>query len=119
MFCSPVRQLVNGSALSEALQADSSVRSRGQPAVCLLVLFFGSSCPFSAAAAPHVNALPRAFPDLRVLAVDALDNGRSEPALEGIGSEFCTIFFVVKILVSFKLNCQIEIAESGLELIIS
>lgn len=67
--------LVNGSVLSEALVADSAVRSRSQPAVCLLVLFYGRTCPFSAAAAPHVNALPRAFPDLRVLAVDALENG--------------------------------------------
>ena len=85
------RQLVNGSVLSEALVADAAVRSRSQPAVCLLVLFYGRSCPFSAAAAPHVNALPRAFPDLQVLAVDALENGRSEPGLgegrvrEGVG----------------------------------
>ncbi|KAF0310121.1 Thioredoxin domain-containing protein 15 [Amphibalanus amphitrite] len=68
-------ELVNGSVLTEALAADSTVRTRSQPAICLLVLFYGRSCPFSAAAAPHLNALPRVFPDLRVLAVDALENG--------------------------------------------
>ena len=69
---------MSGAVLSEALSSDAAVRGRSQPAVCLLVLFYGRSCPFSAAAAPHVNALPRVFPDLRVLAVDALENGRSD-----------------------------------------
>ncbi|XP_037090755.1 thioredoxin domain-containing protein 15-like isoform X2 [Pollicipes pollicipes] len=68
-------QMVSAATLSDELVQDTSVRSRSTPARCLLVLFYGSTCPFSAAAAPHVNAMPRAFPDLPVMAVDALENG--------------------------------------------
>ncbi|KAM3927095.1 thioredoxin domain-containing protein 15 [Leptodactylus fuscus] len=38
---------------------------------CTLVLFFTPWCQFSAALAPHFNALPRAFPTLQFLALDA------------------------------------------------
>jgi len=34
-------------------------------------LFYARWCPFSAKAAPHFNALPRAFPSVRVAAVDS------------------------------------------------
>ncbi|XP_075716065.1 thioredoxin domain-containing protein 15 [Rhinoderma darwinii] len=38
---------------------------------CTLVLFFTPWCQFSASLAPHFNALPRAFPTLQFLALDA------------------------------------------------
>ncbi|CAI9531404.1 unnamed protein product [Staurois parvus] len=38
---------------------------------CTMVLFFTPWCHFSAALAPHFNALPRAFPTLHFLALDA------------------------------------------------
>lgn len=38
---------------------------------CTMVLFFTPWCQFSAALAPHFNALPRAFPSLQFLALDA------------------------------------------------
>ncbi|XP_066447154.1 thioredoxin domain-containing protein 15 [Eleutherodactylus coqui] len=38
---------------------------------CTMVLFFTPWCHFSAALAPHFNALPRAFPALQFLALDA------------------------------------------------
>ncbi|XP_073476914.1 thioredoxin domain-containing protein 15 isoform X1 [Aquarana catesbeiana] len=38
---------------------------------CTMVLFFTPWCSFSAALAPHFNALPRAFPTLHFLALDA------------------------------------------------
>lgn len=38
---------------------------------CTLVLFFTPWCRFSAALAPHFNSLPRAFPVLHFLALDA------------------------------------------------
>ncbi|KAM4039834.1 thioredoxin domain-containing protein 15 [Anomaloglossus baeobatrachus] len=38
---------------------------------CSMVLFFTPWCQFSAALAPHFNALPRAFPTLQFLALDA------------------------------------------------
>ncbi|XP_068134039.1 thioredoxin domain-containing protein 15 [Hyperolius riggenbachi] len=38
---------------------------------CTMVLFYTPWCRFSAALAPHYNALPRAFPTLHFLALDA------------------------------------------------
>ena len=52
-------------------QSNNNVTNRTTPAVCSLVLFYASWCPFSAKAAPHYNALARLFPDLVLLAVDA------------------------------------------------
>lgn len=56
-------QLVNGSHLSHLL-AESG------PSDCFLVLFYASWCKFSARVAPFYNALPRAFPNLDILAFD-------------------------------------------------
>lgn len=38
---------------------------------CTLVLFYTPWCRFSASLAPHFNSLPRAFPALHFLALDA------------------------------------------------
>jgi hypothetical protein len=58
-----VVQLINGTRLtqmlSESLEFD-----------CFLVLFYVPWCPFSARLAPIYNALPRAFPNLDILAFD-------------------------------------------------
>ncbi|TNM85207.1 thioredoxin domain-containing protein 15 [Takifugu flavidus] len=49
--------------LMEFLNANSSE--------CSVVLFFTSWCQFSARLAPHFNALPRVFPSMHFLALDA------------------------------------------------
>ncbi|XP_018420805.1 PREDICTED: thioredoxin domain-containing protein 15 [Nanorana parkeri] len=57
-------QVLNASQdLMELLNPNSSE--------CTMVLFFTPWCLFSAALAPHFNALPRAFPTLHFLALDA------------------------------------------------
>ncbi|XP_030649642.1 thioredoxin domain-containing protein 15 [Chanos chanos] len=57
-------QVLNGSQdLMEFLNANSSE--------CSLVLFYTTWCQFSANLAPHFNALPRLFPTLHFLALDA------------------------------------------------
>lgn len=56
-------QLVNGSRLTTYLSESNSTD-------CFFVLFFVTWCPFSARLAPIFNALPRAFPNLDVLAFD-------------------------------------------------
>jgi hypothetical protein len=56
-------QLVNGSQLTRML-SDSG------PNHCFLVLFYTPWCRFSARVAPMYNALPRAFPDLEIVAFD-------------------------------------------------
>lgn len=57
-------QILNASQdLMELLNPNSSE--------CTMVLFFTPWCHFSAALAPHFNALPKAFPTLHFLALDA------------------------------------------------
>ncbi len=65
-------KVVNGSQFARLLseQNNSNVTNRSMAAQCSLGFFYASWCPFSAAAAPHFNALPRLFPDLDMLAVD-------------------------------------------------
>lgn len=64
-------QLVNVTYLmNDVLYQNPAVRSKSTPGNCTLVLFFTSWCPFCAKAAPHFNALPRAYPPLRVVAID-------------------------------------------------
>ncbi|XP_043076750.1 LOW QUALITY PROTEIN: thioredoxin domain-containing protein 15-like [Puntigrus tetrazona] len=57
-------QILNSSQdLMELLNANSSE--------CSLVLFYTTWCQFSANLAPHFNALPRVFPSMHFLALDA------------------------------------------------
>ena len=44
---------------------------------CSVVLFFTAWCQFSASLAPHFNALPRVFPGMHFLALDASQHSRS------------------------------------------
>lgn len=54
--------------LMEFLNANSSE--------CSVVLFFTAWCQFSARLAPHFNALPRVFPSMHFLALDASQHSR-------------------------------------------
>ena len=63
----PVVQLVNGSTYQTLIfgEHNTTITNRSQPATCSVTLFFAPWCDFSAAAAPHYNALARVFPQLR------------------------------------------------------
>ncbi|XP_044252798.1 thioredoxin domain-containing protein 15 [Tribolium madens] len=65
-------QLVNDTELIKLLFTQSNITSRDTLAGCILVLFYSKYCPFSSMAAPHFNALPRAFPDIKMVAINAL-----------------------------------------------
>ncbi|GLH07881.1 hypothetical protein R5R35_000697 [Gryllus longicercus] len=65
-------ELVNSTRLVSILITESNVTDRRTNADCALVLFYARYCPFSSMAAPHFNALPRAFPDIKLAAVDAM-----------------------------------------------
>lgn len=67
----PVK-IVNGSELIKVLVPDGNVTSKDVPGDCIMVLFYARYCTFSSMAAPHFNALPRAFPDIKFLAIDAM-----------------------------------------------
>ncbi|KAF5306261.1 hypothetical protein FQA39_LY08959 [Lamprigera yunnana] len=68
---------------NNTLKYVSCIRNEGDPqnpnitnkdttANCILVLFYSRHCPFSSMAAPHFNALPRAFPTLKMVAINAM-----------------------------------------------
>ncbi|XP_058613616.1 thioredoxin domain-containing protein 15 isoform X1 [Onychostoma macrolepis] len=62
-------QILNASQdLMELLNANSTE--------CSLVLFYTTWCQFSANLAPHFNALPRVFPSMHFLALDASQHSR-------------------------------------------
>lgn len=63
-------QVLNASQdLMEFLNANSTE--------CSVVLFFTAWCQFSASLAPHFNALPRVFPSMHFLALDASQHSSS------------------------------------------
>ncbi|CAH2000573.1 unnamed protein product [Acanthoscelides obtectus] len=67
-----VVQITNDTELIKILQPDTKITDRETPALCVLVLFYSKYCPFSSMAAPHFNALPRAFPDIKMVAINAM-----------------------------------------------
>lgn len=65
-------QLTNDTELIKLLQPDPKITERDAPGLCVVVLFYSNYCPFSTMAAPHFNALPRAFPDIKMVAINAM-----------------------------------------------
>ncbi|XP_039312819.1 thioredoxin domain-containing protein 15 [Solenopsis invicta] len=73
-------EMVNATRLMELLilEPGPSNRSRNDkdgkhlPGVCVLVLFYARWCVFSSQAAPHFNAIPRSFPHIKAVAIDAI-----------------------------------------------
>ncbi|KAI4455882.1 hypothetical protein MML48_8g00001093 [Holotrichia oblita] len=65
-------QLVNDTELIQLLLPDTNVTTKEAQGNCLAVLFYSKYCPFSSMAAPHFNALPRAFPDIKMVAINAM-----------------------------------------------
>ena len=66
-------ELLSPSQLLKVME--SEVNNVGLP-LCTVSAFYSPTCFFSAEMAPHLNALPRMFPNLRVVAVDATEQSR-------------------------------------------
>ncbi|XP_014483834.1 PREDICTED: thioredoxin domain-containing protein 15 isoform X5 [Dinoponera quadriceps] len=72
--------IVNATRLMELLilepgpsnRSRSGKDSKQLPGTCILVLFYARSCVFSSQAAPHFNAIPRSFPYMKAVAIDAI-----------------------------------------------
>ncbi|CAG7717503.1 unnamed protein product [Allacma fusca] len=64
-------EIFNTTGLMNALFINPDVKKRSTPSNCTVVMFYARWCPFSSNAAPHINALPRVFPTLKVAAIDA------------------------------------------------
>jgi hypothetical protein len=69
-------QLVNSTRLLNLLITEPNVTNRRSTADCVALLFYARYCPFSSIAAPHFNALSRAFPDIKLAAVDEMKHHR-------------------------------------------
>ncbi|XP_076241664.1 thioredoxin domain-containing protein bug [Calliopsis andreniformis] len=73
-------EIVNATRLMKLLilEPGPSNRSRNdkegrlQPGTCVIVLFYARWCIFSSQAAPHFNALPRSFPHIKAVAINAI-----------------------------------------------
>lgn len=65
-------QIVNDTELIKLLIPDTNITNKETPGKCVCVLFYSKFCPFSSLAAPHFNALPRAFPDIKMVAINAM-----------------------------------------------
>lgn len=64
--------LVNDTELIKLLLPNPNITTKETPANCILILFYSKYCPFSSMAAPHFNALPRAFPSIKMVAINAM-----------------------------------------------
>ncbi|KAL3274334.1 hypothetical protein HHI36_015733 [Cryptolaemus montrouzieri] len=65
-------EIMNDTQLIRILAPNANITSRDIPAPCVLVLFYSKYGTFSSMAAPHFNALPRAFPDIKMVAINAM-----------------------------------------------
>ena len=65
---------VNDTTLQQLLKDEKNTNntSHTQSAVCQTLLLYAPWCVFSARLAPHYHALSKLFPDLEVLAINAV-----------------------------------------------
>lgn len=59
-----------------ANRTKNSTEIRLLPGPCVVVLFYARWCVFSSQAAPHFNALPRFYPHIKAIAIDAMKHQR-------------------------------------------
>lgn len=84
-------ELVNTTRLIELLIQEPGTANRSRndedstqlPGTCVLILFYARWCIFCSQAAPHFNAIPRFFPHIKAVAIDAMKH-RSFVAQYGI-----------------------------------
>ncbi|XP_045476186.1 thioredoxin domain-containing protein 15 [Harmonia axyridis] len=65
-------ELVNDTHLIQILTPDPNITAKDTPAKCVMVMFYSNIGTFSSMAAPHFNALPRAFPDIKMAAINTV-----------------------------------------------
>ncbi|KAK2726442.1 hypothetical protein QYM36_000773 [Artemia franciscana] len=69
---SPFIKIVDGAQLNSFLVHNPNITNRTSVAPCVLVYFYAPWCHHSARAAPFMNALPRAFPSIPMLATNSM-----------------------------------------------
>eukprot|EP00058_Branchiostoma_floridae_P016428 XP_002601916.1 hypothetical protein BRAFLDRAFT_86400 [Branchiostoma floridae] len=98
-----VVKVVNGSELIRILKVtqntSGNVTAEGD---CVLIMFYAAWCPFSAAAAPPYHALARAFPDVLLLAIDAIANSHLNTRFGTVAVPNIMLFYNGKALSRFN-----------------
>lgn len=88
--------------LAFLVQQTGNSTKRSEPGNCALVLFYTKSCPGSAMVAPHFNALPRQFPNLKIATIDALKHYSLNSDFGIIGLPTIMIFHQGRPLVKYN-----------------
>ncbi|XP_044739648.1 uncharacterized protein LOC123301002 [Chrysoperla carnea] len=65
-------EVVNSTRLLKLLMSNPNITTKDTPANCNMVFFYGVSCPFSGAATAQYTALARIFPNIKMVAIDAM-----------------------------------------------
>lgn len=84
------------------LVTNPTIKARSTPSNCTVVLFFTHWCPWSAKAAPHFNALPRAFRNIRFAAIDSSVHTAINTYFGILSVPSMVLFYNGKILAKFN-----------------
>lgn len=95
-------ELTNASRLAELLTPDADVTDRESEASCTVVLFYSRQCPFSYMAAPHFNSLARAFPDIKLAAVNSIEDSRVNTQYGIVGVPSIILFHNARAVAKFN-----------------
>uniref|UniRef100_A0A0N5AVR6 Thioredoxin domain-containing protein n=1 Tax=Syphacia muris TaxID=451379 RepID=A0A0N5AVR6_9BILA len=80
---------------------DIHLQNKGLP-LCMISAFYAPNCYFSFQMSPHLNALPRMFPHLEVVAVDASESSRLYTRYGVIGTP--TVILWINGLPAFRMD---------------
>lgn len=96
-------QIVNMThLLHTVLYSNPTVKTRATPSNCTIVFFYTYWCPWSAKAAPHFNSLPRAFKNIRFVAIDSSIHTPVNTYFGILSVPSIVLFFNGKILAKFN-----------------
>lgn len=84
------------------LVTNPAIKTRATPSNCTIVLFYTHWCPWSAKAAPHFNALPRAFRNIRFAAIDSSVHTAINTYFGVLSVPSVVLFYNGKILAKFN-----------------
>lgn len=97
-----VVELINATRLAEILTPEVEITSKESAAQCTIILFYSKQCPFSYMAAPHFNALARAFPDIKTAALDSVKESRVNTQYGIVGVPSIILFHNARAVAKFN-----------------
>lgn len=83
----------NQSGLVKSVLPEQFIKLINGSRSCILAVFFSPYCPFSVKMTPQINALARNFPEVHVVAVNALLNRNLDSRLGVVGTPSLIFFY--------------------------